>query len=242
MEGLKYITNPNKNERGRVMKKLLFLTILVVWSAGIENVRATDYFIGPGEYLGGLIIGDNDTLLMTGGTIEALSLGGYSIANIENTSPLGNNSSEGGIWSLTLHSYSTLNLSGGEINNIESSLESTVNMTDGSVNSLEMHYMSVSHLYGGQIGTLASDQLLDVEPWWPDSWIHIYCLAGYNYDDDTNLLTGQWGDGADFSISLSDIGTFPTYELIEFHIVPEPITFLLFAVGGIIAGRRKMRT
>jgi len=224
------------------MKKLLFLMMLVVLVLSVKNTHATDYVFGPGDHRGDLGLVGTDTLLMTGGTIENITLSGNAIANIEGTSPLGSIPSDGGIWSIGNGGYGIINISGGEINEIESYNESVNNITGGSVYSLETHYMSVSHLYGGEIGTLASDQLLDVEPWWPDAWIHIYCLEGYQYDDNTNLLTGQWGDGADFSISLSDIGTFPTYELIEFHIVPEPITFLLFAVGGIIAGRRKMRT
>lgn len=221
------------------MKKILFLLIMVVLATGVENVKATDYTHGPGDHLGGLGLVGTDTLLMTGGTIESLAIDGNAIAYIENTSSLGSIPSDGGVWHIGIGAYGILNLSGGEINEIVATQESINNIYCGSVNSLEMHYKSMSHLYGGTIGTLASDQLLDVEPWWPDAWIHIYCLDGYNYDDNTNLLTGQWEDGTPFSINLLDIGTFPTYELIEFHIIPEPATLLLFFVGGIFLPKKR---
>jgi len=200
---------------------------------GSTNAWATVYEVGPGEYLGDQIISDYDILTMTGGWGNHLSMGGYSIANIKGTDPIK------GVSKISVGGYSTLNLFGGNIGNIESNNQTTINMTSGSVNSIKMHSGSRSYLYGGQINTLASDQLAVI----PNTtvqldWIHIYCLPGYSYDDNLNLLSGQWGDGTPFDITLQDIGTSPTYDVIEFHIIPEPGTIILLGLGGICLKRR----
>ena len=199
------------------------------------------YVFGPGDYRGDWGLENYDTLLMIGGTIENITIGGYAIANIEGTSPLGSLPGDGGIWALTVGAYGTLNLSGGEIKDMEAQNDSIINMTGGSVDYFEMHSRSRSHLYGGQIGTLASDQT----PVPPNAdgvtnRINIYCLAGYSYDDGSNMLSGQWWDGTDFSIHLLDIGNYPTYDLIEFH-VPEPGTIVFLGLGSIWLRRRFSR-
>ena len=217
-------------ERGWDMKNLLLLMILAIWAAGAGNVIAEDYLIGPGDYRGALGLIDNDTLLMTGGKIDGLSLSGYAIATIENTDlPTG-------IISLTASSFSTVNINGGGIGDMESWADSVINMTGGNVNRLEMHTESMSYLYGGDIGTLASDQPLGYPL--PQNWIHVYCLE-YNYDTENNLLTGLWGDSSLFSIQLEDIGTYPTYDLIEFYIIPEPTAILLLGLGGLCFRKRR---
>ena len=213
------------------MKKLL-LMMAAVLTVGAGNACAEDYLNGPGDYLGALGLIDNDTLLMTGGTIDALLLSDYAIAIIENTDlPIG-------ITNLTASSFSTVNINGGGIGDIDTWAESVINMTGGSVNRLEMHYKSMSYMYGGAIGTLASDQPLGYPL--PQNWIHFYCLE-YVYDSNNNLLTGLWGDSLPFSIQLEDIGTIPTYEQIEFHVIPEPATGLLLFAGlfGVLIKNKK---
>jgi hypothetical protein len=114
-------------------------------------------------------------------------------------------------------------------------------MTGGSVNYLEMREASISYFRGGQIGTLASDLIaFPVPPYGPpglNGWIQFFCRE-YDYDINTNILTGLWEDYSDFNIQLQNIGTYPTFDLIEFHIVPEPGTIILFGLGGIFLKRR----
>jgi len=217
------------------MKKLLFLMMLVIWSLRAVNANSEDYLIGPGDYLGGLGLVDNDTLLMTGGKIDGLSLGGYAVATIENTDlPMG-------ILNLTAYSYCTVNIHGGAIGDITAEIESLVNITGGSINSLEMYQNSMSYLYGGDIGTLASAQsLLPQGDPGPKGWIQLYCLE-YDYDSNNNLLTGLWGDSTPFSVQLDDIGTIPTYQQIEFHIIPEPASIMLLGLGGLWLRKKNKR-
>jgi len=70
--------------------------------------------------------------------------------------------------------------------------------------------------------------------------IHIFALD-YLYDSPSNLLTGHWGDSSTFSINLIDIGTVPTYDYIEFHIIPEPGSVLLLGLGALILRTRRTR-
>jgi len=207
---------------------------------GATNAWATDYVMGPGDHFGGLGLVEYDTLLMTGGTIESLGIGGYAVSDIEGTSPLGSLPIDGGIWHIGIGVYGTLNISGGEIKNIEAVEISTINMTGGNVYSLEMKNFSMTYLYGGQINTLASDQMAFWQPSGQtdlNGWIQFFCRE-YDYDTDARILTGTWEDYSDFSIQLLNIGTIPTYDQIEFHIIPEPGTIILLGLGGIFLKRR----
>jgi len=213
------------------MKKII-ITIFTVLLMGSGVVQAAIYNIGPGDNFGNLGLVDYDTLLMTGGEGHNLSLLDWSSATIEDTAPLIDEDT-GGIWAVTTYSYGIFNFNGGEINSIEAYVDSTVNMTGGSLTSLRMDNESQAHLEGGLIENLASDQTLVGGLPWEEALIHIFCLD-YLYDSPSNLLTGHWGDNSAFSINLIDIGTVPTYDYIQFHIIPEPTTILLLGLGGLL--------
>jgi len=217
------------------MKKRI-ITMLVVFVMWASPVQAAIYNIGPGDNFGNLGLVDYDTLLMTGGEGHNLSLLGWSSATIENTAPLIDEDT-GGIWAVDTTSYSIFNFNGGEINSIEAYGDSTVNMTGGTLTSLRMDNESQAYLEGGLIENLASDQTLVGGLPWEEALIHIFCLD-YLYDSPSNLLTGHWGDNSAFSINLIDIGAIPTYDYIEFHIIPEPATLYIFALGGLLLRRQ----
>jgi hypothetical protein len=192
---------------GSIMKCLIIFSTLFFSNFAF----ATDYEFTWGDEFGSLILLDYDTFLMTGGEGEELSLGGWSIATIEDTNPLiGPN--DGGIWNVTVSAYSELTINGGELNDIICDDDSTLN------------------LHGGQIlGDLVVEDLT--------SWIHIF---GYGFNNDPFLgspLTGFWVDATPFSINLVD-STISTYDQIVFHEIPEPATLLLFTLGAITIRRR----
>ena len=219
------------------MKKIIItmLVVFVVW-AGV--VHAAIYNIGPGDNFGNLTLVDYDTLLMTGGEGHNLGLYDWSLATIDDTDPLNIGQGDGGIWKVDASSYSVFNFNDGEINSIETYGDSTVNMRGGDLTTLEMHSESQAYLEGGTIENMASDQTLDGDMPWHNAMIHIFCLD-YLYDSPSNLLTGHWGDSSTFSMNLIDIGTIPTYDYIEFHIIPEPATLFIFALGGLLLWRRE---
>jgi hypothetical protein len=190
------------------MKRLIILSILVLF---VSVSYATDYLIEDGDEFGDWILGDYDTLLMTGGEGENLSLSGWSTATIEDTNPI-IGEMDGGIWKVSTHSYSELTINGGEIND------------------LDCYSESLAFIFGGDIsGDLTVYNLT--------SWVHIY---GYGFNNDPfggSPLTGFWADATPFSINLVD-STISTYDQIVFHEIPEPASILLFGLGVLMLRRK----
>ncbi len=190
------------------MKRLIILSILILSGSAFAAV----YNIGPGDEFGSLTLVDTDTLLMTGGEGEELTLGDWSTASIEDTNPLiGPN--DGGIWDLNTYGYSELSISGGEINDLGGHDYSTINLS------------------GGQI-------LGDLIVYAPTTWIHIF---GYDFNNNPfggSPLTGFWADDTAFSINLVD-STISTYDQIVFHIIPEPATLILLALGAFVLRKKQ---
>ena len=188
------------------MKKInITIFTIVLMSSGV--VQAEIYNIGPGEEFGSLTLIDDDTLLMTAGEGDNLTLFDWSIATIEDTNPIIGEES-GGIWEVTTTSYSIFNLSGGEINNLSVYGESSIYLDEGQI-------------------------LGDLTVYNDTAWVHIF---GYGFNNDPFMgspLTGYWANDTPFSINLVD-STISTYDQIVFHIIPEPATILLFGMGGFI--------
>ncbi len=192
------------------MKKTIVIIMLVVMSAG---AWATDYLVEDGDEFGNLGLIDHDTFLMTGGEGHALTLLEWSTGIIEDTNPLDIPETAGGIWRISVSAYSELTINGGEFYEIE------------------CDDYTILNLHGGQI----FGSLTVVED--PTAWIHIY---GYGFNNDPfggSPLTGFWADDTAFSINLVDDGI-STYDQIVFHIVPEPVSFCLLGLGGLLVRNR----
>ena len=212
------------------MKKII-ITILAVFVVWASLVQGAIYNIGPGDDFDFLYLVGNDSLVMTDGEIDWLDLDDWSVATIENTDPI-TDTATGGIWVVDMGDYSTFNLEGGEINFIEAWAESTVNMTGGYLDYIVMSGESKAYLRGGTIDDFWRMPLENEAPI-EEAMIYVFALD-YLYDSPSNLLTGHWGDNSAFSINLN----IPSSDYVEFHIIPEPATLFIFALGGLIFRRR----
>jgi len=202
------------------MKKLLLITF-AIFVLGIGNAQATDYLIESG-YFGDLIIGNYDTLLMTGGWGDNLSIIDYAVATIENTDlPIG-------ITNLSLSGYGSVYIYGGGIDYVEADSFASMNMTGGSLNSAALTgYSNIFTISGGHFGNLTITN--------DDCWFHITC---YDLIYDGTYLNGKWADYTVFQIELIDQGI-STYGQVIYHEIPEPATLLIFAVGGVFLAKRR---
>jgi hypothetical protein len=191
--------------------KLSTLTITLIFCL-VSTTFAYDYIIEDG-WTAGLTLQNNDTLLMTGGGMDDLTLYHTNTsAIIQDTSPLGEGI--GGVWHILVAGH--LNVSGGEIHMID------------------IDYDGTATLSGGLIEQLWSSQLVA-----PDPHIEIICRA-HSWDALTNILTGTWADDTTFNIRLFNQTPYtPVINNIEFTIVPEPFSLLLFAAGGTLLTRRR---
>jgi hypothetical protein len=151
------------------MKKLLLITFAIL-ALGIGNAQATDYLIESG-YFGDLGLVNNDTLLMTGGWGDSLSLTDSAIATIENTDlPMG-------IWGITSNDISTVNINGGKISLLRANQNSTVTINNGLIDSqLSAYDSSTVTINDGTIGGIWAGYsstvkvrngtiIGDIEPW-----------------------------------------------------------------------------
>jgi hypothetical protein len=204
-----------------VMKKLLILGVLAYLAV---PVQATYYEITTG-YTPGLSLQNSDTLLMTGGGIGILDLEVSSSATIEGTDPLEEGS--GGIWDLNLVGDSHLDFSGGELRYLDISDNAIATLSGGSILSIESNQVAWQWDYG-----------IDPPVQVPNPHITIIYSGDLPTVDASNILTGLWGDGSEFSIQLIDVqGYSQAIDNIQF--VPEPASLLLLGLGGLMLRRKK---
>jgi len=204
--------------------RILILTIVLLLCCIASVSSGYDYVITDG-FFGGLTLDDYESLLMTGGGRDELTLFDWSNATIQGTSALVKYS--GGIWFLSMGGYTHLDFSGGELHE------------------LSIHSASRAVFSGGRIDEIRSYQYVEDIPvgdppvWIPDPHIEIVCHDDYYWNQATNILTGRWFDDSAFSIQLVDVaGRDPVIDNIFF--TPEPSSLLLMSIGGLFLRRRRL--
>jgi hypothetical protein len=204
------------------MKRMILIMSMVFSSVTLAGY---DFVVGDGG-LADLTLEGHQTLLMTGGAADSLSLMEWSSATILNTSPYSVYPT-GGIRELGLGDYSHLEFYGGDV----------FEMNLGS--------FSTAALYGGKIQTIRTGQ----SAWKyegqppvivPNPHIEIMC-RDWLYNAANKRLTGTWGDYSTFNIKLIDVqGYSPTIDNIRFTIIPEPMTMLLLGIGGLLVRQKRV--
>ncbi len=202
------------------------VTILILTICSTATFAGYDYTI-TGGYFGSMTVKNHETLLMTGGG-AILTAEDHSIVDIQNTAPL--EVLTGGIWEVNLTDQSYLNMEG------------------GGVAWLGMKGNSTSIIHGGQINNIDSWQTVSVIGRDPITGESIYnrhiemIVKDYVYNTQTKILRGTWGDDSLFSIQLIDrtqYGYSPAIDNIKFTIIPEPMSLMLLALGGLVVRRKR---
>jgi hypothetical protein len=202
------------------------ITIIILATCSATALAGYDYMISSGNF-GSMTIKGHETLLMTGGGGGILTAEDYSIVDIQNTAPLEP-------------------LAGG-IGNVSLGDRSRLNMADGGIYWLGMGNESTTILRGGRIDNLESWQTVSVNgrdpvtgEWFYNRHIEMV-VKDYLYNAQTKILNGTWGDDSFFKIQLIDrtqYGYSPAIENIQFTIVPEPMSLMLLALGGLLIRKR----
>ena len=196
---------------------LLWMGFMVCSSVALG---AFDVTISSG-YHGTQTLEDEESLLMTGGGAYRIEAFDFSYVEIQGTTPLSYPENAGGIVGLNLDDSSSLLVTGGEIGGID------------------FRDNARAVLRGGQIDNIESYQYVPM----PNNiaYPHIEMVVREYDDSNTNLITGAWNVDNDnnsefdtFSIQLYDqAGYDPVIDNITFTVIPEPMTLLLFGLGGL---------
>ena len=126
----------------------------------------------------------------------------------------------GSLVTVDAYNSSTFNLYGGHSISIIAFDTSTVNFWGGSVMTLSALNSSTVNLYGYGFEYIA-----------PESTDPFVIGNG-------GTLNGFWQNGESFSILLNSSDN-TTYDHVNLITIPEPGTVLLFALGGLVLGRRR---
>jgi len=198
---------------------ILLFGLLGYWASGQY------YEITTNIYTPGLTLNTGDSLYMTNGGFDSLTLFGSSTAAIQGTSPLQEGS--GGIWLLSVSNTSRLEISGGQINHLDLNSDATVTLAGGTI--LEIESNQDTERWDNDNGT-----------WIQTPHVTVVCST-HAYDASDNLLTGNWLNGTPFRIQLIDVdGYNPAIDNIQF--IPEPAAIALLGFGGLLLKRTGNRS
>ena len=194
------------------------LLTMVFYIPGALAGIADDGIISDGEYDYGIVVIEDEYLLVTGGGAYQIEARGLSYIDIRNTSPL---SSSGGITILLLDDYSELLYQG------------------GSTDVLSVYDNATSAISGGSINYIRSYQFASTKH------IDLYCQPGWQWfyeSDEIAGITGLWEDSSVFTIDFIDktyLGYDPVWMNINIIEIPEPATLLLLGLGTVLIRRRR---
>jgi hypothetical protein len=143
-----------------------------------------------------------------------------SYVEVRNTTPL--KQFVGGIYELNLNGNSELNFYRGE------------------VGAFTIWNEAHAIFRGGRIDYISSYQYVN---WWYGQPVdqHIEMIVkNYSYNTSTKKLTGTWADDTTFNIQLyNQTGYDTVINNIKFTVIPEPATFTLLSLGGLVLRRKK---
>ena len=142
-----------------------------------------------------------------------------------------------GTWSgIGVHDAAILTVNGGDITAISAFDNSTVNVTGGSIGAIYLTDLESAtiNLYGGDI-TIGFLGLLNA----PNA-INIYGKDFVVRQSGQNAyLSGKWANNSDFDFYFLRSNGLP--DIVSLHIVPEPLTLSLLALGGSLIFYKRRR-
>jgi len=203
------------------MKNLFILLIII----GFSIAGFTDYTYTITEgYVDQPSLDNDESLLVTGGGTASFQMNDNSYANIQGTSTLGQGT--GGIWQILLVDNSHVDFSGGQIHELAFNHDATAILSGGLIQRIS------SYQSAWEYDQSDPPQLV------PNPHITMVCNLDYNYDTQTQLLTGTWLDATSFSIQLVNV---QGYDLVieNIQFIPEPVSIAFLALGGLLIHKRK---
>lgn len=205
---------------------ILTIGLAVLMIAGQAIALNNKYFYSSGQIVSGetwdfiIIYNDNTVVDMSGGQIR----------------------------NLETHDKSVFNFSGGQVTAaIDIGPLGAAHISDGILNSGDLIFDHDSYglISGGSITAgrlkMYGDAIIDIRGGLVQfsdfdmagvvpSTINIY---GYNFNYSGNVISGYLSDGNTFSI-----GGVNQSEYLRFNLIPEPVTLLLFGIGGLLIRKR----
>jgi len=209
------------------MKKTMIIVSVLVSAvctpaiAGFTRIISNTY-----EY--GVILRNNESLLVTGGGADQVECRDYSYVEVKGTtSPL--QLDVGGIFVLDLMNNSHMTFYNGEVGAFTIWNQAQAVFKGGRIDYISS-YQTVPDVFVGynEQGEPIFDKFRHIEMF----------VKSYLYNPTTTTLTGTWADNSTFAIKLlNQAGYDPVIDNIKFILVPEPVTVCLLVLGGLFVNR-----